>query len=244
MKRSFPFPYLVSALLLLSLLLLSGCGKKTPTPDPKAVYTSAAETVAAQLQTRGVPGAAATATLFTFNTPTPEIVEPPNGNATLPPVVQPTAALATNTPSVPDRAVWVAQSPADSSSIPVNTPFQMTWTVQNTGTTTWKTSYQLRYFVAGDKLGALLPVNLPDAVAPMRRLTINLNLTAPEDPGDYHGIWVLSTAEGTNFYPLDVIIKVVAQPTSTPTETATTAPTTVPPTPGPETFTDTPAAGS
>ncbi len=223
MKRS---SYLLAnAALLLSLLLLTACGKKAATPGPEAVYTSAAETVQAQLQTQGLPTSAPTTTPFVFNTNTPAVVPPASG-ATLPPVAQPTLpAGATNTPNVPDRAVWVSQTPADDSSIVVGAPFTMTWTVRNTGATTWKTNYQLRYW-AGDKMGSPASANLSKEVAPNEQVDITLNLTAPRDPGSYHGIWVLTTAEGVNFYPLDVTVKVIPTPTNTPapTETATETP--------------------
>ncbi len=223
MKRSFHL--LINASLLLSLLLLAACSKKTPTPGPEAVYTSAAETVQAQLQTQGLPTAAATTTPFEFKTAT-EAAPPSNPEATLPPVVLPSLpAAATSTPSVPDRAIYISQSPSDDTSIPVNTPFTMTWTVQNTGTTKWTANYQLRFYI-GEKFGSPATTNLNKEVNPGEQVSISLNLTTPKDPGNYNGTWTLSNAEGGNFRPLDVTIKVVPPPTGTPTltETATSVP--------------------
>ncbi len=219
MKRSFPF--LISTALLVSFVLLAGCGRKAPTPGPEAVYTSAAETVQAQLQTQGLPTTAATATPFEFKTNTPAGV-PPNPIATLPPIVQPTNQQPTTAPSVPDRGDYISQSPTDDTSIPVGSPFQMTWTVRNTGTTQWTTGYQLRFY-AGEKFGSPAFINLPKEVSPGEQVDLTLSLKAPASPGGYTGTWVMTNADGGNFRPLDVTIKVVPTPTKTPepTETAT-----------------------
>lgn len=208
---------LVNVSLLLSLLLVTACSKKTPTPGPEAVYTSAAATVEAQLKERGPVTGVPTTTPFVFKTPSATAPPAKASTATLPPAVAPTTPAAGATmPSTPDRAVWVAQSPADGSQVVAGSTFQMTWTVKNTGTTKWTTAYQLRYW-AGEKFGSPATVNLPKEVNPEEQMDITVSLTAPRNTGEYHGIWVLSTAEGANFYPLDVDLKVVLAPTATAT---------------------------
>lgn len=224
--------------LLSALLLLSACSRSeaTPTTDPALIFTQAAETVAAGLtQTAAsMPTATPTVTLPPTNTPEPTQAVTPTSAVSPTATIPPTATR----PSVADRADFVSQSPLDGTVMFPEQPFTLTWTVKNVGTTTWTTAYQVRFFL-GDatlRFGAS-DIRFPKEVKPNENVDLTLSMKAPSKAGDYNTIWVLTNANGQNFYTLTLNIKVSG---TAPTATLTAAPATNTPPPSP-TETETPS---
>ncbi|HAL16584.1 MAG TPA: hypothetical protein DCP32_07500 [Anaerolineaceae bacterium] len=216
---------LVGGILLAILLLttLAACSKAdaTPTNSPEMVYTQAAQTVAAGLTQTAVlmPTATSTPTLQPSNTPAPTQAATATLSVSVTPLVQKSATSATG----PDKAEWVAQNPGDGTVLNAGQDFTLVWTVKNTGTTTWTTDYQLRYYLVEQSLrmGAG-DLKLSKEVKPNESIDLSLAMKAPANSGEYTTIWVLTNKEGVNFYPLTFGFKVGA---AAATATATVAPT-------------------
>lgn len=201
-------------------LFLVACGASkssiTPTPDSNTVRTAAAATVNARLTEMGPSTAVPTTTPYATRTIQAEQTSTPTRMAVL---NTPLAGTATNSIS-PDVAEWVSQSPADYSTLAPGTAFKMTWTVKNVGKSTWTTAYQMRFF-ANNPLSGPAAVNLSRNVLPNETIDITIDLVAPANPGDYHSIWVLTSDQTGNFYPVDVWIKVSSAPPAPETATST-----------------------
>lgn len=75
------------------------------------------------------------------------------------------------------------------------------WLMQNSGTSTWGTGYQL-VFRHGDQLGAPSAVNAP-AATPGQQVNLSMPLQIPGNisPGRYQGYWQLRNAQGVYFGP-------------------------------------------
>jgi hypothetical protein len=209
-----------------------------PTGDANAVYTQAAATVSAGLtqtaqknpaptETPAPPTATAT---VTSQPPTATIEQPgPNTAATATKAgdTQPTATKAGNQqvtatksnvvptatkPAAPplatgDKATWVSQSPADKTKIQKSATFTMTYVIKNTGTTTWTTNYALRFY-AGSQMDSPKDINLLKDVPPGESATITFTLIAPDTAGNTNTVWVLSTADGANFYSVTLDLEI------------------------------------
>ena len=214
---------LFSPFLLLA-LLLSACGAGTVIPTEEvvaleAVYTAAALTVSAQ-------SAAVTAT------PTPR----PAATATLSasPTVMPTQGAASQPFSAP-AAVGNSSSTCDNSSflsdvtipdgtvLAPNEAFTKTWSLQNSGSCPWSTSYSLA-FVSGSAMSGSTTA-LASAVSSGGQINVSVALTAPSTAGTYTGYWKLQNASGTSFgqavYVQIVVSSSAATVTPTPTAIAT-----------------------
>lgn len=217
--------FLASGLLIALTLTMAACARAetTPTPLPEMVYTQAAQTVQA--------GLTQTAALLPTSTPT----ETPAPTSTVTPTLAVTATMSgspTNTkaptgsgPTVADKASWVSQNPADGTVLSPGQEFTMTWTIKNIGTTTWNTSYQLRYYLADATLRfSASDIKFPKEVKPGDTVDLSVNMKAPTSGGDYRTQWVLTNDQGINFYPVDLTIK-VSGAAATATLTSTTPPT-------------------
>ncbi|MEN4010958.1 MAG: NBR1-Ig-like domain-containing protein [Chloroflexota bacterium] len=228
----------VFCLTLLLALILPACAgtQASPTIDPAVIYTEAAQTVAAGLtQTAAAkPTATETPTPPPTNTPEPTVEASPTSAATLPPAVLPSPTRR----AVADRADFVSQSPVDGTVMYPDQVFAHRWTLKNVGTTTWTTAYQVRFFL-GDatlRFGAS-DIRFPREVKPNETIDLILNMKAPNRAGDYNTVWVLTNADGSNFYTIYLNIKVSGNtptpssipptntPEITPTITETVAPT-------------------
>jgi len=97
--------------------------------------------------------------------------------------------------------------------------FTKTWRLQNSGTCTWTTSYELA-FVTGEQMAAPQSVNLNESVSKEVGIEISVDFTAPTEPGTYASVWQLRTPDGTLFGSKYYVQIVVADPNDTPpTET-------------------------
>ncbi len=218
----------LAALLILS--FLAGCsgGEAQPTPDVNLIFTQAAETVAAQLSQ--------TAAAKPTNTPQPTATNTPTSLSTLPILTGlplpgsagagtalPTLALATATKPVfsgPDKCLWQRNEPADGSVIDPKKQFDITWYVQNTGTTTWTKNYKVRYYV-GDLFVDRREVNLPEEVQPNQVGRAVMDATAPSKAGTYKATFVLTNDQGVNFCVIDFTFTVGSSAQATSGATAT-----------------------
>jgi len=207
--------------LLLVLSILAGCAaaqNTAPTTDPKTIYTQVAETVQAQITN------AAKLTPKVTNTPLPTDIPLPtstisapdataNANATkgtpqatlpagTPGTGVPTlpGGIATNTPqapTVPDRMLYVSQGVPDGTKFNKGDQFTMSWTIQNVGSTTWDKTYTVRFY-GGDRFG-VQNFAIPATVKPQGTVKLSVEMTAPNNSGDYTSVWVITNPDGVNF---------------------------------------------
>ena len=214
--------------LVVAALVLSACGSApaspTPTPTPidiGVVSTEAVQTFAAQL-TQYAP----------TTTPTPTFTNTPRYTATstLPPatLVPPTAASCNNATFMQDVTI------PDGTQMVYSQSFTKTWSVKNSGTCDWSTSFKLA-FSYGESMGGV-PVAFSSTVIPGQTVDISVNLKAPNKTGKWTGVWTLMDDKGQPFGTLLTVVINDAPPgptpTSTPTPKATQTPTvTVTPSP-------------
>ena len=204
---------------LLSLLWLAACSPtvptSTPTLDLNPFRTEVAATVLAQV-TRALaltPSVTPLSSLTATNLPTftPSLTASPPPSATV--------TLSSGTPKAgtENQAQWVAQSISDDTLFAPGEVFSMTWTLKNTGTSTWTAGYMLRYY-SGNTFGAFKEVSMGREVLPGGEIDITIDMKAPANPGSFRSDWVMSSENRTNFKePVYLKIKVAAPVTPTPT---------------------------
>jgi hypothetical protein len=174
-------------------LLLAACGPTEtpePTPDADMIRTAAVLTVEAELTQQALLNPTATNTV----SPTPE-PSPTSEVPTLMPIGEGTQAAgesgttpalqtATQAPppgaTAPDKAEWVSNSPADGTTLQPGQRFEIRWTVKNSGTTTWNTSYSVRFFSGNITTDKSL-YNLRSETKPDGTAEIIVDATAPND---------------------------------------------------------------
>jgi len=205
---------------LLSLTFLAACtGQRgEPTPDANAIFTAAAQTVAAQLSQTAAAQPTNTNTPPPTNTIVPTrtvgaVTLPalPGPGSTLPglPTVQlPSLATATRQPvATGDKCEWQRNDPADGAVIDPKTSFDLIYYLKNTGTSTWTKSYKLRYYV-GDYFTDAREFNLLEDTPPGQTGRAIADATAPSTAGTYKATFVLTNDQGVNFCVLDYTFKV------------------------------------
>ncbi|NPV86361.1 MAG: hypothetical protein HPY45_10185 [Anaerolineae bacterium] len=137
---------------------------------------------------------------------------PPQNTQTTP--IIPTLA---NTPSgstqTADKCTYVSQDPPDGLIYSTNFSFDASWSLQNSGSTTWNKLYRLVWYnVQGsDRIGAGLPTQyfLTNTVAPGETYRAIADMKTGITPGKYTSMWALQNAEGISFcfFTLEVIIQ-------------------------------------
>jgi len=223
--------------LIAGFLLLAACdgqGSKSPTPDAALIYTSAAETVQAELtQVIGDRSPTPSITPFPEMTGTPEVstavfsngtalptlAGPPSGDTTL--TVLPTFGIPTATLSfskAADQAQWISNTPPDNATVETEAKFDATFEMKNTGPTTWTTSYTYRYF-AGTLPVERRTYNFKADVKPGDTGTFIIDVVAPSTAGPYNIWFKLTNQLGQNFGDMTLNVIVV-----NPAETSTSTP--------------------
>ena len=194
--------------------ILTACNLLAPTPaanEPGALYTQAAQTVIAQLTQAstvapgetGVPATNTAEPTATATTEEPtDTSVPPTSTST--PTNTPTPTdTPTPTPSpTPIPCNWARfvedVTISDGTVFVPNANFTKTWRINNAGTCTWTTAYEL-LFVDGSRMDAPRAVDFPDRVRPGETVDLSVALTAPEDEGRYRGYWMLRDETGEVF---------------------------------------------
>ncbi len=203
-------PAILTALSILIIYLMSGCGTPAtpnPTQDPSIFYTQAAATIALGLtQTSqampsptlplptSTPQPRATATEISA-TPTAYVIPTPLPLSPSPIPVDPaTARGCLNAAFVSDVTLRFAENfnPGDK--------FTKTWRVKNTGTCDWPRGFQL-LFVSGDRFGADTAA-IDQKVMAGGTADISLAMIAPDLSGEVYSNWMLATDIGKPFGPV------------------------------------------
>lgn len=192
---------LLFSLALLSLLLVS-CGlSETDVLSTVAVAeTNAVSTVHAQYTQIALLTPSVTNTPLATSTPM----------ATATPAVTATAGTGGTGGAATgcDAGAFVADvTVTDGEEIAAGTAFTKTWSVQNSGTCDWSTSYLL-IFSSGDQMGGPTSTPLSQSVPVGTTSNVSVTLTAPSQAGDYTGYWAVANASGTAFLYLSVVITV------------------------------------
>lgn len=192
-------------------------GQEDAITEVNAVYTNAAATLASQQQT--LQAAMPTATQTSIPSPT----------ATMTPLASPTLSGAAGVLSTATLGSSGGASLCDNSvylsdvTIPDNTvvtpgqAFTKTWKVQNTGTCTWSTAYQI-ILISGDAMSGKATA-LTASVPPGQSIDVSVAMVAPSTSGTINGTWRLQNDKSQPFGTvLTVVVKVGgAAPTNTTT---------------------------
>lgn len=218
-----------TAALMLVLFLITACNlpvNSTPTLEPEAAKTAAAQTVDA-LRTQ-IAG-----TLVPTQGQQKTVTQPPLKTQTTAPTNVPTATAipATKTPvpsSTPipipcDRLDFVTDvTVPDNTVYSPNVTFTKTWRIKNSGSCSWTPSYKL-VFVSGDSLNGPASVALPGNVNPGGTVDLSVSLKSGDSPRTYQGFWKLQNAGGSNFgwganasqpFYVQIIVGTTATPTT------------------------------
>lgn len=110
----------------------------------------------------------------------------------------PPAGPPTETPKPCNAAKFISETVPDGTELATGQSFDKTWRLQNTGTCTWNTNYQL-VFVEGDKMGGPSTKNLGQQVAPGEMVDIGATLKVPDSAGTYKGYWKVRDDQGSYF---------------------------------------------
>ena len=219
---------------LLNLLWMAACSPtvttSTPTLDLNPFRTEVAATVLAQvtqaLALTPPPTPVPSPTTTSLPSSTPRLTTSPSPSATV--------ILSSGTPQAGtvNQAQWVSQSIADDTVFAPGQAFTMTWTLKNSGTSTWTAAYLLRYY-SGNAFSAPKEIAIGRVVLPGGQIDITIQMKAPLIPGSYRSDWVMSSESRANFKePVYLKIKVAVPVTPSPTPKATPTPTpTVSPSP-------------
>ena len=207
--------------ILLWAILLTACGPSTNSANTlSAIYTAAAQTIVAQQ-----PTVEQSAT--PIPTDTASMLTPTDSGSTTPtnlPTLVSSLPTSTSGGSSCNNSTYVADATIpDGTVMSPGQTFVKTWTLQNTGSCTWDTSFTMRFFSGDQMSGGSGTVS--SSVAPGGQGNVSVTLTAPLTAGTYTGNWRLADDSGITFGEIvDVVIDVNGSVTDTPEATGTEVP--------------------
>jgi len=176
--------------ILLWAILLSACGPSSSN-TLSAIDTAAAQTITVQDALSAQSAVEQTAT--PVPTDTASILTPTNSGIStpinLPTLVSSLPTSASSGSSCNSTFVADATIPDGTVMSPGQT-FIKTWTLQNTGSCTWDTSFTMRFFSGSSMSGGNGTVS--SSVAPGGQGNVSVSLTAPITAGTYTGNWRLA----------------------------------------------------
>lgn len=167
--------------------VLAACGKKATPTLPLEVPRDLVDTAVALTITAQVKGSTATVTL----TPPPTIALTPQASATSVPTMTPTLVVAApatvvKSGSICDDSIFLSDvTIPDGKIMAPGQSFTKTWSLKNTGTCEWKTSYSL-VFVSGTVMGGTT-TKLEASVSPGKSTQVSVKMVAPSTTGSYTG---------------------------------------------------------
>jgi len=163
-------------------LLASACGSSQS--DQSAMSTAVAQTVQAQnsAETASSPATLTPSPLAPLSTSVTVTATLPAGGA----------GLCTASASL------VGETYPDGTIVQPGETFTKVWQVQNSGTCTWDSNWQLIYY-GGDRMDGLTVYNFPQPAQPGQTVEVPVILRAPAENGTYTGEWMLKSPWGQSF---------------------------------------------
>jgi len=182
--------YGIAASVICLALLLGSCAPAAS--NGTIIATSVAQTVIAQDTER--------AQLTPTVTNTPSTPTPHGSPTPLTTKAPPTAPPPGSSNIIPcNRAEYVADvTIPDGTIVSPGAAFMKRWSVKNTGSCTWNSTYKF-VFMDGDVLGGAYVYNFPGFAAPNDTVEIPIQLYAPAATGSYKGYWKLQAPDSTIF---------------------------------------------
>jgi hypothetical protein len=179
----------------LILLILSACSSQ-PTPLPIPTFT---------------PSPTVQVTISTA-TAVPSVTAETPAAQTTSIVGTPTACKdsALNTNWTRDDAPYNFTDFGKNRPIPPNGHFSMSWTLQNTGTCTWDSSYEI-VFKSGYRMAKSVSYPIVaegNTVVSGQSTIVNISMVAPQDTGSHQAVWQLQSRDGTPLLKFNVFVKV------------------------------------
>ncbi|HSB65161.1 MAG TPA: DNRLRE domain-containing protein [Anaerolineales bacterium] len=192
----------IGALLVIGLLV--GCSLQNEQEQQQQFSTEVAKQVAFQ-QTETARSAASSSTPVDARTSVPASLTP----------TQLQTPISSPVPVPCDQALFVGDiTVQDGTVYPPAAHLEKTWRIQNTGSCTWSTDYEL-VFEQGDQLNGPLAQAMHREVLPGETIDLSISLTTPLQDGYYQGNWKLRNSDGVVFgmngpseSPLTVAIEV------------------------------------
>jgi hypothetical protein len=177
--------YKLLTLLTIITLLGSACG--SPPLDQAAMSTAVALTVEARTFPEGE---------FVSPSPAPTITPSPLASAAATVTSTPAAGVAAGNCTA--SASLVGETYPDGTIVQPGETFTKVWQIQNSGTCTWDSSWQL-IFYSGDQMDGLTVYNFPQPAQPGDTVDVPIILRAPAGNGTYTGEWMLKSPWGQSF---------------------------------------------
>jgi len=197
-------------ILMAGIILLAACAPApTPTQDPAEIQQQIDEAVALTVAAQNAQQAQ-TAAAQPTNTPLPTqttvaptpLVPTATPFVVVPPTLAPSGGGGGGTVVKPEYSCDVIhQRPYDDTYYKPGAPFDVKWTIVNTGTKAWAAGLDLKYS-NGPKMTASNLFELP-AMEPGDQYSIDFDAVAPNEEGRQVMVWVL---EGGICYPYVRII--------------------------------------
>jgi hypothetical protein len=214
---------------LIAVFAISACGGEASATPPSAEEILSSVNTVVALTSMAQPQIVDSNVSAPANTPAPISTIAAFATATLiQPMNTPTFSSYAASASACDSSIYVSDvTIPDGTVMAPGETFTKTWTMQNTGTCAWSSSYAIT-FSSGDSMSGTA-TTIDQSVAPNGTGSISVELTAPSTEGTYTGYWILSNSSGTAFgnyvYVQIVVSSDASTSTPTPTATATTVPT-------------------
>ncbi len=206
MQKNHRILYILPALI----LFLAGCAPATPsTPSPEEIAKQVATSVAMTIQAQE-DIAAAVAQTMEAQQPSEEPAETEEPEPLPTPTSLPTATSIVivptsgsggggGAPAKPQYACDIIhQRPFDNSVFRPNDPFDVKWTILNTGTDTWPAGYDLIYFSGPHMIQNPVLIELPEMKPGAQFVVPVFDAFAPQEKGFHVETWKL---EGGFCYP-------------------------------------------
>ena len=97
--------------------------------------------------------------------------------------------------SVVDKADFISETFVDGTTVPAGQSFTKSWTIRNSGSSTWNSNYRLRW-VSGTNLSSHADVQVSGTIPPGTNYTFNIPMTALNATGTYREDWKFINASG------------------------------------------------
>ncbi len=214
-RLSSPLLVLLTAAAALGLSACGAAAAQSSSAVLSAIYTSAANTVQAQVSA-ATPTAGFAPTSTSLPTSMPLSTLSPSATATT------NSSVYSYAMGCEDAAYEGDVTIDDGTEFAPGESFSKIWSMKNTGSCSWSKNFYVT-FVDGSEMGCS-DTEIGTAVDPGELASVGVELTAPEDEGTYLGYWQLADSSGNAFGERVYVEIVVSDSAATSTPTSTPSP--------------------